>query len=262
MILNVLEQTIATSLKTQVHIIQEGLSRYPILTPFTLPDGDHFNIVLLGTESGSTWRLTDEGSTLMHLSYWIPYDALIRGKRKEVIDNVLSRHGVQNDNGTLYLEFAPDELGSALMTYLQALTQVSDIEFLNREQVRETFTEDFKTLMQELVPAERLTLNYNHPIYDPNGIYTVDARINGMPEPIFVFAIGTNDRCRDVTIFLHTMDKWPIDFQSVAIFREQQSIGRDVLARFSDIAGKQFASLVSSNAAIHNYFDRRIRVAG
>lgn len=259
--LDVLEANLATSIKTQVRVIQEGLTRYPILTPFTLPDGDHYNIVLIGTETGSTWRLTDEGSTLMHLSYWLPYEVISRGKRKDVIDGVLQRHGVGNDNGVLYLDFSPSELGSALMTFLQAITQVSDIEFLNKEQVRATFDEDFNTLMREIVPSERLTLNYNHPEYDPKGIYTVDARINGLPEPMFVFAIGTDDRCRDVTIFLHTMDKWPIRFQSVAIFRDQQSIGRDVLARFSDIGGKQFASLVSSDVAIRNYFKKELENA-
>lgn len=261
MMLKTLEQTIAQSLHTQIQIIEEGISRYPIYTPFAFPDGDHFNVVLLGTEGGTNWRLTDEGDTLMHLSYWIPYGTLMKGTRKKVIDQVLLRHHVENDNGVLFLDFSPDDLGSALMTYLQALTQVSDIEFLNREQVRETFTEDFKNLMKNIIPNERLTLNYNHPTYDPNAIYTVDAKINSMEEPIYVFAIGTNDRCRDVTIFLHTMEKWPINFQSVAIFRDQQSISRDVLARFSDIGGKQFASLVSSNAAIRNYFQKQLQKA-
>jgi hypothetical protein len=258
MMLETLEQTIASSLNTQVRVIQEGLTRYPIFTPFTLPDGDHFDVVLIAVESGSVWKLTDEGSTLMHLSYWTPYEALMRGSRKNVIDNVLSRHAVQNDNGVLYLEFPPHQLGNALMTYLQALTQVSDIEFLNKEQVRETFREDFNTFMREIVPPERLKLNYNHPTHDPNEIYTVDARINGLPEPFYIFAIGTNDRCRDVTITLHTMEKWPIKFQSVAIFRDQQSIARDVLARFSDVGGKQFASLTSSGVAIRSYFEKRI----
>ena len=117
--IDILEKTIATSLKTQVRVIEEGLGRYPIFTPFTWPDGDHFNVVLIGAESGSVWKLTDEGSTLMHLSYWISCDML-------VIDSILLRHGMENDNGVLCLEFPSHKLGDALTTYLQALTQISD----------------------------------------------------------------------------------------------------------------------------------------
>jgi hypothetical protein len=51
----------------QVDLEQEGEGRFRVLTPFRFEDGDHFGIIL--KHRGDHWILTDEASTLMHLSY-------------------------------------------------------------------------------------------------------------------------------------------------------------------------------------------------
>jgi hypothetical protein len=145
---------------------------------------------------------------------------------------------------------------------LQALTRVTDITYLSKEQARATFIEDFRELMRATVPENRLTFDYHHPQFDQKRIYTVDALVNHRDVPLYVFAIGNNDRCRDVTINLHTYKTWKIRFQSVAIFEDQQSISRDVLARFSDIADKQFSSLISSEPQIKNYLTEQLDING
>ncbi len=242
------------------HIVveQEGRERYPILTPFTMEDGDHYNIVLRGHENTQTWVLTDEGDTLMHLSYWMDYASLKKGTRQEVINRVLSQFGIENREGELRLEVQYDEISSAVFSFLQALTRITDVSYLSREQVRATFLEDFREFMREHVPSDRLTFDYNHPVYDRQRLYTVDALVNHRDVPLYVFAIGSDDSCRDVTIKLHTYQSWAIDFQSVAIFEDQQNIARSVLARFSDVADKQFSSLVSSEAQITDYLKKQL----
>jgi hypothetical protein len=67
-------------------------------------------------------------------------------------------------------------------------------------------------------------------------------------------AIPNDDRCRDVTITLHQFERWGLSFQSAAIFEDQQAISRPVLARFSDVAGKQFSSLASNRERIKKFF--------
>jgi hypothetical protein len=249
-----LEQSLQTSIGSQVEVIEEGIGRFPVITPFTMEDGDHFNIVLRGSESVREWYLTDEGDTLMHLSYWMDYDSLMKGNRRSIIDRVLGQFGIDNKDGELRLRVDYSDVGNATLSFLQALTRISDVTYLNREQVRATFLEDFRDFMKETVPEDRLTFDYNDKQYDKQKIYTVDAHINSRMVPLFVFAIGNNDRCRDVTINLHQYNSWQIQYQSIAIFQDQQDISRDVLARFSDVADKQFSSLTSSKVRIADYF--------
>lgn len=62
-----LERSLRQRLALQFHLEPLGDGRVAILSPFTFDDGDRFPIVL--ERIGDRWRLTDEGGTVMHLSY-------------------------------------------------------------------------------------------------------------------------------------------------------------------------------------------------
>ena len=108
-------------------------------------------------------------------------------------------------------------------------------------------------MIEENVPEERRRSNWNHPVHDPQAKYAVDYRINGMERPLLVFALPNDDRVRDTTIALLQFEKWGTAARSMAIFEEQESINRKVLARFSDVCEKQFSSLGSNRDRIIKY---------
>lgn len=253
-----IEQALKQAIGQQIEVEQEGYHRYPIFTPFTLEDGDHFHIVLRRDENTPHWIITDEGDTLMHLSYWMDYASLKKGTRQQLIQRVLQQFSIKNQNGELQFETTLPDIGSSVFNFLQALTRLSDITYLSRERAKATFMEDFREFIGQVVPQDRLVWDYHHPEYDQQKIYPVDARINQRQIPLFIFAIGNDARCRDVTINLHNYNNWGISFQSVAIFQDQTQIARDVLARFSDVADKQFASLESSKIQIKKYLERAL----
>lgn len=241
----------------QVRLLGEGYERYRVFTPFLFPDGDHLSIVLKQVEQ--RWVLSDEGHTLMRLTYEIDARDLMRGNRQKLIDSALQTFHVSNMEGELSIQVRNGSYGDALFNFVQSLLKISDVTYLRRERVRSTFYEDFRAFLEAGVPEDRREFNYHDPVRDPDGNYEVDCRIDRMPRPLFIFAIPNDDRCRDVTITLHQFERWEVPFDSAAIFEDQQTISRAVLARFSDVAGKQFSSLVSNRDRIRKYLMEILR---
>lgn len=247
-----IERDFREKVSAMVSLYVEGVERYRVFTPFMFEDGDHLAIVL--KRENSHWLLSDEGHTYMHLTYDIDEKDLQKGTRQKIITNSLSLFKVEDREGELILPIVEDRYGDALYSFVQALLKISDITFLSRERVRSTFLEDFRGLLCEAVPEDRREFNWHDPVHDAPKLHLVDCRINGMARPLFVFALPGDDRTRDATIALMNFEKWYGSLpRSLAIFEDQESVGRKVLARFSDVCDKQFSSLGPNRERIERF---------
>lgn len=234
----------------KISLSSEGINRYIVFTPFMFDDGDHLPI-LLKQENGR-WYLSDEGHTFMHVSY--DEIDIEKGTRAKIIDTVLGSYKIKNIEGELRAYVENDNYGDTLYSFIQGLIKITDISYLTRERVRSTFLEDFRILLEEKIPENRRTFDYNDPKYDPARKYVVDCRINGAKRPLFVFAVQNDDKCRDATITCLQYEKFGFPFAATAIFENQEEINRRVLARFSDVCEKQFPSLQSAKERFESYY--------
>jgi hypothetical protein len=257
------QKTIETEFRKKVsekiRLEPEGKNRYRVFTPFRFDDGDHLAIVL--RKNGSNWELSDEGHTLMHLSYRIETADLNKdGNRRKLINKALARFDIKNDEGELVCKVDHGQYGDALFSFVQGLIQVFDVSFLSRNIVKSTFVEDLKKLIAEKVPEKRVAFDWSDPEKDPEGKYLVDCRINGMPQPLFVFAITNDDKCSLATITIHYYEKQGKPFRSLAVFENMEEMNVKAVARLTDVCGRQFSNLSSNRDRIAGFLDEALKV--
>lgn len=249
----ILEREFRARVCEQIDVQSHGQNRFVVNTPFRYEDGDHFGIVLKHENGG--WVLTDEASTLMHLSYEISEKDLESGSRAELIEGAVAGFGVENRGGEFVIPITDDRFGDALFNFVQALLKVSDVSFLSREIVRSTFLEDFRAFLRRKVPAPRLQFDWYDDRNDPKHNYPVDARINGMAKPLFVYALPNDNQVKNATISLLRFKTWKLPFRSLGVFEDQASIARHDLARFTDVIDKAFSSLEGNKPEIGDYLE-------
>lgn len=225
----------------EIDLVPEGLGRYLIANPFEYDDGDGLEIALEQREG--CWHLTDQGTTFMRLTYDLDERDLHRGSRQKIIANALTAFGVEDRDGELVLPVSGERFGDALFSFIQAVLKINDVSYLSRERVRSTFQEDFRTFLVGVIPDERMVFDWQHEEHDPKGIYKADCRIEHPKRPLIVFGLMGDGKTRDATISLLQYEKWGLLFQSLAVFENQQTIGRNVLARLTDVCDLQYSSL-------------------
>ena len=260
MSINNIEQDFIRKVSEKVRLSPEGRDRFRVLTPFQFEDGDQLVIVL--KKVGDQWILSDEAHTYMHLTYEIDEKSLHSGTRRKIIWNALTMFDVKEHNGELTIDVSDERYGDAQYDFVQALLKITDVSYLSKEHVKSTFMDDFRLLLYERVPnpEKRMFFNWWDRDRDPQKKYKVDCLVNGMPEPVLVYALLNDNKTRDATIALHQFREWDASFRAVAIFNEPNAVGNKVLSRFEDVCKDYFIGINESYARIGQYFDTNVSV--
>ena len=251
-----IEQDFIEKVSEMVQVLPDGKDRFRVFTPFMFDDGDHISIVL--KKEKENWVLSDEGHTYMHLTYDISEKKLLSGTRYQIISNALEIFNVEDRLGELILQVQEDSFGDALYSFAQALIKIGDVLCFTTQHVQSTFMHDFHNLLNEIVPTASMDINWYDKDHDFDKKYTVDCRINGMPEPLFVYALSNNDRIRDATIALQRFNVWKIPHCPLGIFQNKEDTNRKVRARFDDVCKVQFPNMEVNRNEILDYILKRI----
>ena len=251
-----IEQDFIEKVSEMVQVIPDGKDRFRVFTPFRFDDGDHISIVLKKEQIG--WVLSDEGHTYMHLTYNVKQSKLFDGQRYQIISNALDTFNVEDRFGELIFKVQEDRFGDALYSFAQALVRMGDVLCLSKEYVQPTFMDDFQLLLEGIIPKDRREFDWHDEDHDSDKKYTVDCRINRMPDPLFVYALSNNDRIRDATIKIQKVRQWDIPFHPLGIFQDREIANRQVVGRFDDVCTAQFPNMEVYRNEIINYITKRI----
>ena len=238
---------------SKIGLVPQGSDRYRILSDFTFQDGDHLSIVL--KKENDEWILSDEGNTLMHLSYRMDIDELLQGKRGDIIENNLSYHSIKNRNGEFVHVITDGEYGYALFQMIQGLIRISDLFFLSREFTRSTFIEDVLGDIASIPElSDKFIRNWHSEKFDPEGQYPADGYLptHKDKDPIVLFILPSDNKVLNATINLLQYAKWGLHVNSIGIFENQEKISRKPLAKYSDVSGKQYSNYHGNKKRIHD----------
>jgi len=239
---DLLRDKLCKTLCGQVSIRTTKQGFFQIITPFTFPDGDTFQLYLEELSGGGV-RLTDFGHTMMQLSYDNEIEKFREGNRGKLFEQLLADAGMKEESGKLTLETSLGQLGTSVLQFGQGITRIHDLTFLNRTRVAGTFYDDLKERIYRLLPSERVKLDYVLPNEAEAADYPIDYCIQRGKTPLFLFGIASIDKARLVTIVLEHWLRAKVEFDSLLVFQNQPDIPRSDLARLSNVGGEMVASL-------------------
>ena len=237
-----LESTLCRALCGSVKVQQRADALWRVDTPWTFPDGDGYSIYISPAPTGGL-RISDQGLTLMRLSYENDLTKLREGTRGRLLTQVLADAGLMEEDGEFFLDSTADDLGANVLRLGQGLTRVHDLTFLNRIRAESTFYEDLREKLQSLVGSERLTEGYVVPDVANASDYPVDYFIQGGAIPLYLFGVPNRDKARLATIILQHLIGSGQDFNSMIVYQNMAELPRPDLSRLTNAANDMIDSL-------------------
>lgn len=129
---DVVQAQVRSRVSDAIRVEAEGRDRFRVFTPFRFADGDHPAIVL--KRRGTGWVFSDEGNTIMRLTYDLAPKNVDTGTRGEIIANAVREFGLERiEGGGLVAPVEAEDYGNALFGLVQAILRVSDVSLWTRD---------------------------------------------------------------------------------------------------------------------------------
>ena len=260
MSLSQIEADLKAQVSRSVCIEKDDRGQHYIATPFAFADGDEPVIALV--PNGKGWVLSDFGNTLLRLSYRLDEDEYDSPDTQSKLDAAVAMAQITKQGGRLTRALPEGEYAYALFEFAYALMRIDELGHIDAPQSRAAsqlsrprFKDEVKELVTQVIPPDRVELDWHDPQWDSGKEYAVDCRINGMPTPLFLHALGTNDNTRDTTIVIYRFREQSVPGRHIAIFRDERKIAKQVKSRLNAVCHTTFASLETERPRIIDFLE-------
>lgn len=237
MALTSLEEQVRNRLQTAVSIEARGLNDYRVHLPFTFPDGDELKMILK-KESSGRWELSDEGHTLMFLSY---YDLDLTAKSREsIIDSVLKSHFMKDNNGRFVMQdIANGDEAGAIFTFAQGLLKIGDLSMWKRKKSQAEFLKNFRAAIEDGVCGRETTFDYYDPVNDKDRLYPVDSAVTlHNKRPLYIFGVNSDTKADRSMVTMYHLQRFTPDIPMCVVFAAPDSVRSATRSRVDDAADK------------------------
>ena len=285
-----LERALQSQVSESVYVVTDEDGKHYIPTPFVYGDGDGPTIAL--RRHGSGWALSDEGSTMMRLSWRLSEEELEEPVRKRKISDALALSQARQENGELLLTVNDSRYGEALFDFIHSLLlvdelgyperspmsseqRITDIDFFDEQRMSSyvvaemsevqthkerpvsiaDFKREFTDIVRESLPDNRLNFDWYDPDWDPGGNYVVDCMINGTDSPLFLYAPGNHVQARDTTITIYRFNDQEIKGRHAAIFRDSSKLPKKVKSQLRDVCDVTFDNFERERESIRKFLN-------
>jgi len=212
-------QMIKESATSDIEIEYREPNTYMIHTGFTYPDFDELHIIL--TKRNGDWILTDNGHTMMWLSY---DDFTMTRTRKILLNKTLNQNNVVLDDGVLLVR-CPDnvgDMGLALRSIITTELQMADLIFMKKESVKDTFIEDLKSAFTNSELSEKCKFDTKI-VGSDNMEYRADIYIEAK-KPILIFGIHSTIQCSRATVTMLSLNRDGPEYVFMTVFDDKKQI--------------------------------------
>lgn len=207
-----------------------------VMLPIYYEDGDMVDI-FLQTQSDGKIRISDQGMTLMKLSYYFEINT---DNKRKILHQMLRGSDLQIENGIIYSEVEQSKLYRSLIAFGNAILKISTMEYFKREMVKNLFYEMVDELIAEDYESRYTVHKDYHPIQTKEE-YSVDYCVD-LPKPVYIYAVKDTAKARLVTISSQEFKLNNIKNHSIVVYEDFDTIQSQDRKRILNATGKQFTS--------------------
>lgn len=248
---------ISQSFRVEIH---DGLHR--IASPFYFADGDGVVIALVEDGVGEL-SLSDTGNTLFRAHY----EAVYQNKdAQREIKRILAAAGISRRRDE-FIKPLPDKWpAEAVCEFARALLKIDDMSLFPAQSFQATppaaakrdalapvagsapprrpsHKAEVGRLIEDVLPAHRVSRDWTHPERDRSRAYPIDFKIDGKAGALFLHAPGRKTDAQDAAITAYRLKGLGIIGRHVAVLRGDAALKERTITQLNDVCEVTFGNL-------------------